>query len=119
MSWFLSKIVYRIICGAGHHKAQFDEQLRLIQATNQQQAFEKAHYIGTSEQMSFKNDKQQLVQWKFINVSEVYQLHDIVDGTEIYSRIEEKDDAWTYEAYVHARAQHFLNDVNAAYLQSA
>ena len=32
MNWYLAKIVYRIICGQGNHTAQFDEQLRLIQA---------------------------------------------------------------------------------------
>ena len=42
MSWYLTKIVYRIICGQGNHTAQFDEQLRLIEAGSSQEAFEKA-----------------------------------------------------------------------------
>lgn len=40
MNWYLTKIVYRIICGQGNHTAQFDEQLRLIQADSAQEAFE-------------------------------------------------------------------------------
>ena len=32
MKWYLAKLVYRIICGEGNHKPQFDEQLRLIYA---------------------------------------------------------------------------------------
>ncbi len=46
MNWYLTKIVYRIICGQGNHTAQFDEQLRLIQADNAQEAFEKSAALG-------------------------------------------------------------------------
>ncbi len=46
MNWYLSKIVYRIICGQGNHTPQFDEQLRLIQAESTQEAFEKIHCPG-------------------------------------------------------------------------
>lgn len=113
------KMVYRIICGEGHHKAQFDEQLRLVQAASHQQAVEKAHGIGMNEQMNFMNEKQQLVQWKFIDISEAYQLHEIVDGTEIYSRIEERDDALVYEDIVRAKARHLLKEAKAPHLQEA
>ena len=30
MNWYLSKIIFRIICGEGRHTPQFDEHLRLI-----------------------------------------------------------------------------------------
>ena len=46
MNWYLAKIVYRIICGNGDHAAQFDEQLRLIYATNKEDAFYKAQLTG-------------------------------------------------------------------------
>ena len=46
MNWYLAKIVYRIICGNGDHAAQFDEQLRLICATNKEDAFHKAQRTG-------------------------------------------------------------------------
>ncbi|MDQ3846676.1 MAG: DUF4288 domain-containing protein [Bacteroidota bacterium] len=39
MNWYLTKIIYRIICGNGDHKAQFDEQLRLVEASSKQEAF--------------------------------------------------------------------------------
>ena len=41
MSWYLTKIVYRIICGQGNHTAQFDEQLRLIESDSAEDAFER------------------------------------------------------------------------------
>ncbi|HEV3251858.1 MAG TPA: DUF4288 domain-containing protein, partial [Puia sp.] len=45
MNWYLAKIVFRIICGEGQHIPQFDEQLRLIEAGNEVEAFEKATNI--------------------------------------------------------------------------
>ena len=50
MTWYLAKIVYRILCGDGNHTAQFDEQLRLIAASNEVEAFAKAQQIGRKEE---------------------------------------------------------------------
>ena len=98
MNWYLAKLVFRIICGDGDHTAQFDEQLRLIAADTKQEAFRKAQQVGRQEEETFYNNRQQLVQWKFINVSELHKLSELIDGAEVYSRIDEKDNA---EAYIH------------------
>jgi len=104
MSWYLAKIIYRIICGEGDHTAQFDEQLRMIQAESGNQAIEKAIELGEKEQETFYNNNQQLVQWKFINVSEIYEVSELIDGAEIYSRIHETDDAFSYLKFVSWKA---------------
>ena len=98
MNWYLTKLVFRIICGDGDHTPQFDEQLRLISAPSKEDAFAKAKQLGEKEQDTFYNRKHQLVQWQFINVSELYKLSELIDGAELYSRIEERDNA---EAYIH------------------
>jgi Domain of unknown function (DUF4288) len=105
MNWYLTKLVFRIICGEGHHTPQFDEQLRLISATDENQAFEKATAIGTREQDDFYNQERQLVQWKFINVAELYKLSGLLDGAEMYSRIQETDDPENYIDGIHRRAE--------------
>jgi hypothetical protein len=105
MKWYLAKIVFQIICGDGNHVAQFDEQLRLISAGDEDEAFEKATRIGKNEEDSFYNLKQQLVRWQFVNVSELYQLSDLIDGAEMYSRISEVDDADAYLTLVQRRAE--------------
>ena len=105
MSWYLSKIVFQIICGDGDHTAQFDEQLRLVSANNEEEAFQKAKQMGENEEDSFFNHKQQLVQWRFINVPELYRLTGLIDGAELYSRINEVDDADAYTSFVHRRAE--------------
>src|ERR1051326_2143892 len=53
MNWYLAKIVYRIVCGDGNHTPQFDEQLRLIQASDELHAFQKARRLGEREQDHF------------------------------------------------------------------
>ena len=87
MSWYLTKIVYRIICGQGNHTAQFDEQLRLIEADNSQEAFEKATTLGQKEEDKFFNEEQKLVKWKFINVAELYNESGLLDGADSSSPI--------------------------------
>jgi hypothetical protein len=108
MNWYLAKIVFRIVCGDGMHLAQFDEQLRLVSANDKQEAFSKAQAMGEKEQEGFYNAKEQLVQWQFINVSELYQLSDLIDGAELYSRIEEKENADAYVYTVHQKAEHIF-----------
>ena len=109
MNWYMAKFVFRIICGDGQHAAQFDEQLRLIEAESQREAFEKAATMGRNEEESFYNRKNQLVQWQFVNISEIYLLNDLTDGIELYSRIEEKDNAEPYIYTVNQKAQNLFN----------
>ena len=105
MNWYLSKMVFRIICGDGNHTAQFDEQLRLIQAASKEEAFHKAQLLGVREEEMFFNQQQKLVQWQFISVSELYQLNELIDGAELYSRIEEKENADSYLHIIHKKAE--------------
>ena len=106
MKWYLAKIVFRITCGEGDHTAQFDEQLRLVGAEDSVQAFNKAFEMGSRESDNFINVEKKPVQWKFINVAELYQLAEMIDGAELYSRIQEYDDAATYISNVHMKAEH-------------
>ncbi len=117
MNWYLSKIVFRIICGDGHHQAQFDEQLRLIRAENEKIAFEKASRIGLREEDSFFNQQEKLVQWKFINVAELYKISDLLDGAELYSKIEETSCAESYIDLVHKKANHILENRTHQFLE--
>lgn len=105
MNWYLAKMVFRIICGDGNHTAQFDEQLRLVSANSKEEAFHRAQLLGVKEEEIFFNQQQQLVQWQFISVSELYQLNDLIDGAEVYSRIEEKENADSYLHIVYKKAE--------------
>ena len=110
MNWYLTKIIYRIFCGDGNHTAQFDEQLRLIYAEDDLQAFPKARTVGHHDQDNFLNDLKKPVRWKFIDVSEIHQLDDLVDGAEMYSNIHEEEDADIYIRVTKMRAKHILEN---------
>ena len=111
MKWYLAKLVYRIICGDGKHTAQFDEQLRLINAEDDLHAFYKARLFGEREQDNFLNAADKPVHWKFIDVSEIHELNDLNDGVEIYSRISEDDNADIYTKLVLLRAAHLQENL--------
>jgi len=116
MKWYLAKIIFQIICGEGSHQPQFDEQLRLIAATDEDAAFSKAKEMGEREQETFYNQKQQLVQWQFINVSELYQMS-LIDGAELSSKINEVDDAASYRNLIHSKAEQIQKEHSHKLLQ--
>src|SRR5687768_11554362 len=103
MIWYIAKIVFGIHA-ENQNKKQFDEQLRLIIANSPEEAFLKARMIGIGEEDSFMNDRDQKINWEFINVSELIPLEDLKDGIEVYSYIREMDEAKSYIKFVHHRA---------------
>lgn len=117
MNWYLAKIVYRILCGDGDHTAQFDEQLRLVAAANEEEAFAKALAIGRNEEDCFLNTKQQTVCWQFINVSELYRLSELIDGAELYSNIRENDHPDHYIDNIHRKAANIQQKTTHRILQ--
>ncbi|HKZ38852.1 MAG TPA: DUF4288 domain-containing protein [Chryseolinea sp.] len=102
MNWYLTKIVFNI--AADNNTNQFDEQLRLVTAESKEEAFLKARAIGLREEDTFYNDKKKQVKWEFINVSEIIPINKLEDGTEIYSRIHETEEATSYINFVHQKA---------------
>ncbi len=117
MNWYLAKIVFQITCGDGWHTAQFDEQLRLIKAVTREEAFFKAQQTGKAEEETFVNQKEQLVQWQFINVCELYRLSSLIDGAELYSRIEERENAAVYIDIIHKKAAGIISSDTPEILQ--
>ncbi len=106
MKWYLAKLVFRIICGEGNHAPQFDEQLRLVFAENEMHAFQKARLLGDAEEDNFLNNDKKPVHWKFIDVSELHPLNELIDGTEIYSCIKEEDNGDEYIKIINKRASY-------------
>lgn len=104
MKWYIAKIVFSISAENTSHKPQFDEQLRLIAADTEEAAFLKARIIGLAEEDSFLNDRNNVVKWEFINVSEIIPLQKLEDGIEIYSHIHETEEARSYIHCVHQKA---------------
>jgi hypothetical protein len=110
MKWYLAKLVYRIICGEGRYTPQFDEQLRLVYAEDDLHAFQKARTTGHLEEDNFLNNVQKPVHWKFIDVSELHLLTELIDGAELYSRIREEEEAESYIKVTKQRANSILEN---------
>ncbi len=117
MNWYLAKVIFQIICGEGLHTPQFDEQLRLIHARDEHEAFSKAQHIGCHEEEAFENTQQQIVQWKFIDVAELYKLNGLIDGAELYSRIFEPENGQDYIDNIHRKAAHIRHGETHQILQ--
>ncbi|RZA00069.1 MAG: DUF4288 domain-containing protein [Sphingobacteriaceae bacterium] len=104
MNWYVTKLIFRIISGDGQHPAQFDEQLRLINADSEHTAFEKAKKIGLDIQETFNRAQKQVVKWLFVDVTEINPLNGLSDGTELHYQIHEAKDADLYIAWAHHKS---------------
>lgn len=102
MNWYITKIVFNIASETNAN--QFDEQLRLVAAETKEEAFLKARTIGLREEDIFYNDNLKKVKWEFVNVAEIIPINKLEDGTELYSRIHETDEATSYIHFVHKKA---------------
>jgi hypothetical protein len=85
-NWFLVKIVFQIVCGAGDHKPQFDEQIRIIQATTPTAATNKARQLVLDETSTYE-----WIKWKLVAITDVYPFHNLLDGAELFSQVTEVD----------------------------
>ena len=103
MNWYIAKVIFKISNFSGQQTSQFDEHLKLIQANGFEEAMLKARRIGITEEDQFINDKQQMVKWEFVNVSDLLPLNELKDGIEVYSQIHETDEK-SYVHYVHQKA---------------
>jgi len=117
MQWYLAKIVFRIISGDGNHTPQFDEQLRLIEAYDDLEAFEQARLIGMQDQDLFENDHRSKVEWRFIDIAELRRFPNLVHGAEIYSCIKEEEDAGRYSDVIRKKAEYIYDTLQRSYLQ--
>lgn len=110
MSSYLAKILFRIRCADGDHTPQFDEQLRIIFAEDRFDAFQKARKLGHREEDQFLNELQKPVCWQFVDVTDLYQIDECQEGTEVFSRIFETEQPANYLKWIRTQAAGLLED---------
>nr|WP_294898316.1 DUF4288 domain-containing protein [uncultured Pedobacter sp.] len=108
MNWFVAKLIFEIKT-QDSKSAQFDEQLRLIEAVNEELAIEMAYQLGLMQQEEIINRDNHAVVWKFVAVTEIHSIGDIAHGKEIHYHITEPEQAEQYLALVHAKASYLKN----------
>lgn len=89
MEWYIIKVCFRVVYGNGNHKAQFNEQVRLVTARNMAEAVEKVKQIAVNE----AKDVICPVKWQLVAVTEVMAFSEAADGAEISSVFSETDEA--------------------------
>jgi hypothetical protein len=104
MNLYLAKLVFSINIENEKQTAQFDEQIRIIESNDLEGAFFKPKAIGKQEESSFKNTKNETVNWKFIDVSELYALTNVKDGQQLYSVTHEMDSANAFIEFTRKKA---------------
>ena len=52
-----------------------------------------------------------------MNVSELIRLSQLVDGVELYSKVQEADNAGVYRELIHKRAEHLRENIELQFLE--
>jgi hypothetical protein len=91
MQWYVAEVIVR--CRVGKHsrrKTLYDRQIKVLRATTDEAAYERALELGKAENHSYKNSAGESVFWEFVGLGNLEALHEkrISDGTEIHSRLE-------------------------------
>lgn len=94
MKWYIAKIVYEILNNS--KIKQFDEQLRVIEAENIEEAFLKSKEIAHKYENEFFDLYNNKVVWKFRAISYLSEIAELKSGTELYSQIIEKNQEENY-----------------------
>lgn len=105
MRTYLVKLIFQIQIGDQTKLAQFDEQTILIAASNLESAFNKARIRGKNLQEKFLNENDKEVSWKFIDVTDIFEINQLKDGDHLYSKTHEAVDPNSYIQFVQHRSQ--------------
>lgn len=108
MNWFVAKLIFEIKTQENKYH-QFDEQLRLIEAVNEELALEMAYQLGLMQQEEITSNNNNSVVWKFISVIEIENIGEIAHGKEIHYKITEPEEAEQYLALVNLKATQLKN----------
>lgn len=104
MKRYLAKLIFNINIDNGNHTSQFDEQIRIIESNSLESAFHKARTIGKKEEEVFFNSEKKPVNWKFIDVLDLYPIEDLKDGEQVYSTTHESEDSGSFINYIKTKS---------------
>lgn len=85
MKNFIAKLIFSIEIVNETTNPQFDEQVRLIHANSEEEAYFKAKKLGKDLNNEFKNNRGNFVKWQFVDVSELWPAPDFSDGAILHT----------------------------------
>lgn len=104
MKKYLIKLMFNINIDNGSNNSEFDEQIRVVEAHNLENAFYKARSLGKKEEETFLDKDNKMVSWNFIDVAEVYPLEEIKDGEQLYSNTRKIKDTTSFISYIRQKS---------------
>lgn len=105
MRSYIVKLMYNICINKNSHTTQFDEQTVFINAIDVRDAFMKARAHGKRTEERFCNENKEQVEWKFIDVLDVFELNTFKNGDHLYSTTHETTDSSTFIKYIQHKSQ--------------
>ena len=102
--WYISKIVFRIVIDE-KPTSQFDEQIRLVEAKDMDEAFAKAQQIGMREQETFLSVNKQECKWTYLGTTHLKALNALQDGVQFFSLTNDAEEADSYANFVLERTK--------------
>ena len=94
MKWYVAEIIVRCrVDKARGRKSLYDRQIKVLRATNHENAYKRALSLGKVENHRYKNRAGEIVYWEFVGLVSLDTLQEgkIGDGTEIHSRLQRGD----------------------------
>ena len=91
MQWYVAEVIVRCRVGkAPKRTTLYDRQIKVLRASTDEAAYERALEFGKAENNSYKNCAGERVSWEFVGLGNLEMLLEktISDGTEIHSRLE-------------------------------
>lgn len=86
--WYSARLIVQCIVGSNLQEDDFlfDEQIRLIKASNPEEAYQKSICLSQAEELEYKNANGELVKWVFKGLFDLDVVSRLKDGAEISSR---------------------------------
>lgn len=94
MKWYVAKLVMQCkVEGTNSVPSMFEEQIRIIQAPDNETAYLKSLNLGKGEEQEYKNSEGKVVRWIFCGLSDLEEIlvDKIEDGSEITSSLYNSD----------------------------
>ncbi len=105
MNSYIAKLIYNIHFENGSRTSQFDEQTIYFSARNIEEAYTKAKTHGKKQEDKFKNENEEQVEWKFIDVMDLVEIEKLKNGDSLYSTTHETNDSSSFIELVKHRSQ--------------
>jgi hypothetical protein len=99
MKTYLARLTFSVSVG-NDKNSEFDEQIRVIESSSSESALYKARALGKKEEESFTDTQGKTIRWRFIDVSDIYRIDGLSDGSQLYSTSHKVADADSYINYI-------------------